>query len=42
MTDWKKRLKDVLEPALVLPDPRPKISAYHDMPYAIFLYQVGS
>lgn len=38
MTDWKKRLKDVLEPALVLPDPRPKISAYHDMPYAIFLY----
>ena len=38
MTEWKKRLKDVLEPALVLPDPRPKISAYHDMPYAIFLY----
>jgi hypothetical protein len=38
MTEWKKRLKDVLEPALVLPDPRSKISAYHDMPYAIFLY----
>lgn len=38
MTEWKMRLKDVLEPALVLPDPRPKISAYHDMPYAIFLY----
>lgn len=38
MIEWKQRLKDVLEPALVLPDPRPKISAYHDMPYAIFLY----
>jgi len=38
MTEWKKRMRDVLEPALMLPDPRPKISAYHDMPYAIFLY----
>jgi len=38
MTDWKKRLKDVLEPILALPDPRSKISAYDDMPYAIFLY----
>jgi hypothetical protein len=32
------RLKDDLEPILVLPDPREKISAYHDMPYAIFHY----
>lgn len=38
MIDWKKRLKDVLEPVLSMPDPRPKISAYHDMPYAVFLY----
>jgi len=38
MTDWKNRLKDILEPILTLPDPKSKISAYHDMPYAIFLY----
>ena len=38
MTDWKKRLKEDLEPLLRLPDPRPKISAYNDMPYAIFRY----
>jgi len=38
MTDWKKRLKENLEPLLKLPDPRPKISAYNNMPYAIFRY----
>jgi hypothetical protein len=38
MSDWKKRLARDLEPVLMLEDPRPKISAYHDMPYAIFRY----
>src|SRR5215210_3566195 len=38
MNDWKDRLKKHLEPALRQSDPRPQISAYHDMPYAIFLY----
>ena len=38
MNDWKRRLTDILEPILQLPDPRPKISAYDDMPYAIFQY----
>ena len=38
MSDWKKRLKEGLEPMLSLADPRQKISAYHDMPYAIFWY----
>ena len=32
------RLKGDLEPVLSLPDPRPRISAYHDMPYALFRY----
>jgi len=36
--DWKSRLTDNLEPALKAADPRPHISAYHDMPYAIFRY----
>ncbi len=36
--NWKERLKLVLEPVLVSPDPRGKLSAYHDMPYAIFHY----
>jgi hypothetical protein len=27
-----------LEPILGLPDPREKLSAYHDMPYALFRY----
>jgi hypothetical protein len=36
--DWKSRLIGSLEPALTAPDPRPHISAYHDMPYAIFRY----
>jgi Domain of unknown function (DUF1788). len=34
----KVRLERDLEPLLSLPDPRTKISAYHDMPYAIFHY----
>ncbi len=38
MKDWKKRLTEDLEPILMRPDPRPEISAYHDMPYAIFRY----
>jgi len=31
-----ERLKEDLEPVLSLADPRAKLSAYHDMPYAIF------
>lgn len=38
MSDWKHRLKDVLEPILTQADPRPQLSAYHDMPCAIFRY----
>ena len=34
----KSRLTRDLEPILCLPDPRTKLSAYHDMPYAIFRY----
>jgi hypothetical protein len=32
------RLRDGLEPVLALTDPREKLNAYHDMPYAIFHY----
>ena len=39
MSDWRERLTGKLEPILRLPDPRPAISAYHDMPYAIFCYR---
>lgn len=38
MSDWKERLLRDLEPVLCQQDPRPQISAYHDMPYAIFHY----
>ena len=38
MPDWKDRLTKQLEPLLKQPDPRQQISAYHDMPYAIFRY----
>jgi hypothetical protein len=38
MTDWKHRLTRVLEPKLRLHDPRKAISAYDNMPYAIFHY----
>jgi hypothetical protein len=39
VSDWQERLTGKLEPILRLPDPRPAISAYHDMPYAIFCYR---
>ena len=38
MSDLEQRLRTQLEPVLGLPDPRPRISAYHDMPYALFRY----
>jgi len=38
VSDLKQRLRQSLEPVLELPDPRPRISAYHDMPYALFRY----
>ena len=38
MPEWLDRLKDDLEPALASADPRIELSAYHDMPYAIFRY----
>jgi hypothetical protein len=38
MTDLEHRLRDVLGPLLEQPDPRKYISAYHDMPYALFRY----
>lgn len=38
MSDWTQRLTNNLEPILRQEDPRPHISAYHDMPYAIFQY----
>jgi hypothetical protein len=36
--NWRERLRGVLEPVLEMRDPRTKLSAYHDMPYAIFCY----
>ena len=36
--DFKARLEQLLEPILLMDDPRPSLSAYHDMPYAIFRY----
>lgn len=38
MSDLSKRLGETLEPILGRPDPRPGLSAYHDMPYALFRY----
>ena len=38
MSDLEYRIKQTLEPVLELPDPRQRISAYHDMPYALFRY----
>ena len=38
MSDWQQRLTRDLEPVLRAPDPRARISAYHNMPYAIFHY----
>lgn len=39
MNDLEQRLKQNLEPILELADPRERISAYHDMPYALFRYE---
>jgi hypothetical protein len=38
MSEFEQRLKQNLEPILELEDPRQRISAYHDMPYALFRY----
>lgn len=38
MSEFDQRLKDSLEPVLERQDPRAGISAYHDMPYALFRY----
>lgn len=38
MSEFESRLTRDLEPILELPDPRERISAYHDMPYALFRY----
>jgi hypothetical protein len=38
MSDLEHRIRNVLEPVLELDDPRQRISAYHDMPYALFRY----
>jgi Domain of unknown function (DUF1788) len=39
MSDLENRMKRDLEPVLELADPRERISAYHDMPYALFRYE---
>ena len=39
MSDLVHRIKTSLEPVLELADPRERISAYHDMPYALFRYE---
>jgi hypothetical protein len=36
---FETRLREGLEPVLERPDPRERLSAYHDMPYAIFRYE---
>ena len=38
MSELEHRIRNVLEPVLALQDPRQRISAYHDMPYALFRY----
>ena len=38
MSEFRDRLTDILEPILASSDPRPALSAYHDMPYALFRY----
>lgn len=38
LNNWQDRLTRTLEPLLSLPDPRPRISAYDNLPFAIFLY----
>jgi hypothetical protein len=39
MSNLERRIRHDLEPELERPDPRERISAYHDMPYAIFPYE---
>lgn len=39
MSNLEERIRRDLEPILEIADPRPRISAYHDMPYAIFPYR---
>lgn len=39
MSNLEERIRCDLEPILEMADPRPRISAYHDMPYAIFPYK---
>ena len=39
MSDLLQRIKTRLEAVLELTDPRERISAYHDMPYALFRYE---
>jgi hypothetical protein len=41
MSDIEARIRNTLEPILALDDPRQRLSAYHDMPYAIFRYDPG-
>jgi hypothetical protein len=38
MNDLEHRITQDLEPVLQLSDPRQRLSAYHDMPYALFRY----
>jgi hypothetical protein len=38
VSDFLQRLTKSLEPILASDDPRPALSAYHDMPYALFRY----
>jgi BREX protein BrxB len=38
MSDLEQRIRQSLEPVLEMTDPRQRISAYHDMPYALFRY----
>lgn len=39
MNDLEHRIRKELEPILGLDDPRERLSAYHDMPYALFRYE---
>lgn len=38
MSNLEHRLMRILEPILEIADPRPHMSTYHDMPYALFVY----
>lgn len=38
MTPWKHRLQHALEPVLHERLPGPRLSAYHDLPFGIFVY----